>query len=279
MYAICEEMQPITGRGVGYKLFTAGKIPSMSIIKNASGTKTDPMKRVYRLLKEAREEEIIPWPWIVEEGRSLEIKPSWSNPEQFLKSAVRQYRRDLWDQQPERVEVWSEKGTVRGVLAPVLNQYGVGFRVMRGFTSATTVRDVAKDYDGRDLNVIYVGDYDPSGLYMSEVDLPRRLAEYGGDHVFLYRAALLREDCDGLPSFPVSSKKKDPRYRWWTDRCYGADCWELDAMNPNDLRDVVEVEIKRWIEPEEWERCAAIHDAEVASLMNVPKMYAKRART
>ena len=48
MYEIAEASQPITGRGVGYKLFTEGKIPSMS---------RPNMQRVYRLLKEARERE------------------------------------------------------------------------------------------------------------------------------------------------------------------------------------------------------------------------------
>ena len=47
------------------------------------------------------------------------------------------YRRDFWDQQPHRVQVWSEKGTVRGVLAPVLDHYAVGFLPVHGFSSAT----------------------------------------------------------------------------------------------------------------------------------------------
>ena len=89
--------------------------------------------------------------------------------------------------------MWSEKGTVRGVLAPVLDEYGVGFRVMHGFSSATTVHDVAQDDDGRPLIVLYVGDYDPSGMYMSEHDLPDRLEKYGGDHVQLKRIALTAE--------------------------------------------------------------------------------------
>ena len=58
-----EAAHPITGRGVGYKLFTTGLIPSMS---------TADMQRVYRLLKEARERGIIPWGWIVDESRALE---------------------------------------------------------------------------------------------------------------------------------------------------------------------------------------------------------------
>ena len=63
MYAKAEAAQPITGRGVGYKLFAAGLIPSMA---------TNEMQRVYRLLKEARERGDIPWEWIVDETRSLE---------------------------------------------------------------------------------------------------------------------------------------------------------------------------------------------------------------
>ena len=63
MYAIGETAQPITGRGIGYKLFAAGLIPSMARRE---------MQRVYRLLTEARERGIIPWDWIVDETRELE---------------------------------------------------------------------------------------------------------------------------------------------------------------------------------------------------------------
>ena len=59
--------------------------------------------------------------------------------------------------------------------APVLDDYGLGFRVMHGFSSATVVHDIADDYDDRPLTALYVGDWDPSGLYMSERDLPDRL--------------------------------------------------------------------------------------------------------
>ena len=38
---------------------------------------------------------------------------------------------------------------MRGVLEPVLDHYAVGFRVMHGFSSATTVHDIAEDDDGR----------------------------------------------------------------------------------------------------------------------------------
>ena len=259
MYAAAEAAQPITGRGVGYKLFTRGLIPSMA---------RSEMQRVYRLLREAREQGVIPWEWIVDETREFERCSVWDDPQEFAATVSRAYRRDFWTQQPVRVEVWSEKGTVRGVLQPILDKYAVGFRVMHGFSGATTIHDVAEDDDGRDLIVLYVGDYDPSGLYMSEHDLPDRLTKYGGDHVALERIALTRKQTDGLPPFPASDKRKDPRHKWFV-RHFGDRCWELDALDPNDLRARVEEAIRAEIEPIAWERCDLVNQAEQELLQTI----------
>src|SRR5258707_15649900 len=127
MYAIAEAAHPITGRGVGYKLFT--RVPPL-----IASMATNEMQRVYRLLKVAREQGDIPWEWIVDETRSLEQVSTWADPEAYARCVARSYRRDFWNQQPVRCEVRSEKGTVRGVLGPVLDHYAVGFRVMHGFS-------------------------------------------------------------------------------------------------------------------------------------------------
>jgi len=259
MHAITKAAQPITGRGVGYKLFTANLIQSMA---------TTAMQRVYRLLRIAREQGIIPWSWIVDETRELERVATWSDPEEYAECVARSYRRDFWDQQPHRVQVWSEKGTIRGVLAPVLDNYAVGFLPVHGFSSATAAHDIAEDDDGRNLIVLYVGDLDPSGMYMSEEDLPARFAKYDGGHIKLRRIALTRKQVRGLPSFPASDKRKDPRYRWFVEN-YGDRCWELDAQDPNALRDCVEREIVRLIEPVAWHRCTIVNQAERQSLKSI----------
>ena len=190
-----------------------------------------------------------------------------------MHSVGRQYRRDLWQTQPCIVEVWSEKGTVRGVLAPILDKYGVGFRVMHGFASATAVYDAAQEGDeGQPLVALYVGDYDPSGMFMSEEDLPTRLDQYGGEHVEFERVALTRIDTIGLQSFPAADKgpnKKgkggDKRYKWFVER-FGHECWELDAMDPNDLRERVEAAILANLDGDEWHRVSALNVAEQDSL-------------
>jgi len=252
-------IQPVTGRGVGYKLFTAGQIASMA---------TNEMQRVYRLLKYAREQGILPWEWIVDETREIERVPTWANPQEYAECVARSYRRDFWDQQPVRVIVVSEKGTVRGVLKPVLDAYGVGFLAVHGFSSATMAYNLAQDDDGRDLIILYVGDFDPSGMFMSEQDLPNRFDKYDGDHIRVRRIALTQYQASDLPSFPVTDKRKDPRYRWFVEN-HGDQCWELDAMDPNDLREIVTEAIQEQIEPDAWERCDRINRAERESLKTI----------
>jgi hypothetical protein len=263
MSEIIENVQPITGRGVGYRLFVKRLIPS---------TKTLEMKRVYRLLKEARERGMISWDWIVDESRSLEKTESWNNPEEFAQAMINGYRREYWNQQPVRVQVWSEKGTVRGLLRPVLDEFGVGFRVVHGFASATVVHDEAAYNDGRNLVVLYLGDWDPSGMCMSEHDLPERLKEYDGHHVKVKRVALIQNQLRELPSFPAADKVKDSRYSWFV-RNYGHECWELDTLDPNLLRQCVREQIEALIEPHAWARCKNTERAEHDSLRSVMKNW------
>jgi hypothetical protein len=261
--AILAEIQPATVRAVCYRLFVAGLIDSMEK-RNTS--------RVSVQLTWAREQGIIPWGWIVDETREAERVAAWDDPEQFAKQVSRQYRRDNWTQQDSVIEVWSEKGTMRGTLAPVLSEYGVTFRVMHGFTSATTAYDVAQMIEGEDRAVVilYVGDWDPSGLFMSEEDLPNRLREYGAEPAEFRRLALTESDIRDpkLPSFHAADKRKDPRYRWFVSR-FGVRCWELDALSPVVLRDRLEAAIRAEIDWSEWDRCQVAEQAETASLRNV----------
>jgi hypothetical protein len=133
--AILAEIQPATVRAVCYRLFVAGLIPSMA---------KKHTNRVSKLLTEARKEGSlsapwrIPWDWIVDETREPERVSSWANPQAFMSTVKRAYRKDFWALQPRRVEVWSEKGTVRGTVAPVLDEYGVTFRTAISRSSRCT---------------------------------------------------------------------------------------------------------------------------------------------
>jgi len=66
----------------------------------------------------------------------------------------------------------------------------------------------------------------------------------------------------------------DPRYKWFVTN-YGHDCWELDAMDPNDLRNCVEAAIKELIEPVAWARCELVNAAEKENIHNFLGTYKK----
>lgn len=264
--SILREIQPATVRAVCYRLFVAGLIADMS--KSSTN-------RVGTQLVYARENGLIDWRWIVDETRGGERVGLWSSPNEIIDAAVRGYRRDYWQEQPKRVEVWSEKGTVRGTLAPVLEEYGVTFRVMHGYGSATALYDMAAESNRSDrpMTALYCGDWDCSGLHMSEVDLPARLARYGGTAA-VERIALTA--CDvvpgaDLPSFDAITKKGDSRYVWYVER-YGNSCWELDALSPVTLRERVESAIVALIDAESWNHALMVERAETESM----RLFAER---
>jgi hypothetical protein len=308
-------IHPATVRAVCYQLFTRGLIASMA--------KTE-TNRVGQQLTDARFRGWIPDDWIVDETREAECLPSWATPDAYVETVRNSYRKDHWALQPRHVEVWSEKGTVRGTLAPVLQQYGVTFRVMHGFTSTTNISVVTQERLRlrRPFMALYVGDFDPSGLYMSEEDLPERLdahwhrrigiealkranphldgqMDYGRWHAYtpatlqaLGETRLWHERVDDLPSltverialteadvvdgqllsYDVTDKQGDPRYEWYVQmygNAVGRRAWELDAMNPNDLRARVEHAIASHLNHDMWARSTANETVEAESLRTV----------
>jgi hypothetical protein len=271
--SIVNERAPLTVRGVGYALFVRSLIPSMELSHT---------HRVSRIMTAMREEGTLDWTKIVDGSRPVDRVSTWTDPNEIIKAAVRGYRRDYWQDQPVVVEVWSEKSTVQGILQPVLDEFGITFRLMRGFSSFTVVKQAAVDSMdiaafGKRLFVLYIGDWDPSGLWMSEKDLPDRLVRYGGD-VELLRIALLQSDTTDLPSFavkqgnPRTGEKGDPRAKWFVQN-YGRRCWELDAMDPNALRARVEMHIEAHIDRDLWARALKIEKAEIASMQDFQKAW------
>ena len=267
-----EENQPVTVRGCCYHLFTRKLIESMAKKHTAE---------VSRILVNAREDGDIPWEWIVDETRDLEGGGGWDSLEEFGEAMLSGYRKNRWLDQDTRVELWSEKGTVRGLLAPIIDRYQIPFRVMHGYSSATSVKDVSDVIestvaDSKDFVALYCGDWDPSGLDMSERDLPKRLEAYGdGADFTLRRIALIEDDLDELPSFPLESKKDDPRFPWYRETYDPDVCWELDAMSPVDLRERVEDEILSYIDQKLWQRADMVEQAERKSI----KQFADTLKT
>ena len=257
--ALLADQHPATVRGICYQLFGRKLIPDMS--KNSTA-------KVSRILVQARERGIIPWSHIVDETRPVRLRPSWHDPDRYMQTVARGYRKDRWADQPRRVLVVSEKGTVGGVLRPVTDRYGVPFAVYRGFGSATALHDLAERSmsDARLLVILYVGDHDPSGRFMSDVDLEQRIDRYHGV-AYIERVAVDEGQIEqhGLLTFPAGDKTDDARHPWFVMH-HGDTCCELDALSPNTLRDLVEDAILFHLDQDRWDRAEAVEAVEMTSL-------------
>lgn len=263
---ILQEIQPASVRAVCYPLFNVYRlIPDMS--KNSTN-------KVSKQLLWAREQGIIPWKWIVDETRAPEGNPGWDEPEAFAAQVQHAYQRNTWAEQRHLVLVVSEKGTVRGTIRPITDKYHVQFFALHGYSSGTAAHDLAELSrelpEDKTFTILYVGDYDPSGMQMSEVDLPTRLNERYGGRAEIRRIALTRADVESgnIPSFPVDSKVKDPRFKWWHRQGYGNQCWELDALSPVVLRQRVEEHLLTLIDDRHaWNRAIHVQEVERDSMV------------
>jgi hypothetical protein len=282
MVEIAAEIQPCGVRALAYQLFNRKLIPSME---------TKHTKKVSNWSVIAREEGRMPWDWITDATRAEQRVATWANPAAYARDVQYSYRRNKWLDQPTHVSVWSEKATVEGTIRPVLERYEVPFQVLHGWSGATPVWDAAQANLDRhqDTLILYIGDYDPSGMYMSEVDLPQRLARYSSDtpadrdidlgwarrqlaesRMEIRRIALTKADTEALgpaTRFPASDKagnsekKGDSRYPWFV-RNHGQWCWELDALSPAVLRDRLEEAIVDELDEESWDRYSGVEEAE-----------------
>lgn len=174
MFILLEQINPATVRGVCYQLFVKKLIESMGRLNT---------NNISRLLRIGRERGDIPWHWIVDETRETEHISKWNSLGDFGETVVRGYRRNFWEHQDSWVKVVSEKATIGGVVRPVLHEFAVDFQVMHGYGSTTKLHEIAEEslIGERTLEILYIGDFDPSGMHISEVDLPGRVSKYGGD--------------------------------------------------------------------------------------------------
>lgn len=254
LYEISEAIHPHSVRAAAYQLFRPYRlIPDMS--KGSTN-------KVSGLLVQMREDGVIPWYWVTDESRVFERYRDFGNPAIFLRYLASAYRSDWWEDQERLVIAVAEKATIAGVARPALIPYRVPFLVVHGNSSATAIRDLAQlnRRDGRPMTVLYLGDWDCAGVFMSIEDLPNRLFDYGATDVEVVRVGVHLEQISEMDALFSAQDQLDERLRelekkgkttdafavrlqTFIDQ-YGPDCAELDALDPRVLREALTTKIE-----------------------------------
>ncbi|MCI0390323.1 MAG: hypothetical protein MOB07_16355 [Acidobacteria bacterium] len=151
--------------------------------------KTQSYKRLGSILNDARYAGLVDWSALEDRTRNLTGLSHWDDPSDIIESAASSFALDKWEGQSYRPEIWVEKEALAGVVQRAANNNDLSYLSCRGYMSASEMYEAAQRIRGRRRDhgqqtvIVYLGDHDPSGLDMSEGDIPKRfeifLEKYG----------------------------------------------------------------------------------------------------
>jgi hypothetical protein len=246
----------LTIRQIYYRLVAAGMIPN----------KRSAYNQLSKTLVKARENGEVDDTRIEDRARGvLKTENTYRSPETFvatirnwIKNQIAElYFRDLWSDQGHHVEVWVEKDA----LSRVIQQSAAPLRVTvcpsRGYSSYTYIKRMAveerfMEWDpNQPIIILDFRDHDPSGLQMTE-DLEKRFGKYGGGlDIEIKRIALTIDQVKEYDLIPNPTKMADPRSPGYVAQ-FGNECWELDAIEPNELQRIVREAVEEHIDMDAW---------------------------
>lgn len=242
---------PVTVRQLFYRLVSLGLIPKTEAAYD---------RTVVRLCKEMRLDGDLPWWCIADNSRWMRKPDTYDGVSSFLATAAASYRRALWEQGDEYVEVWLEKEALSGVLHPLTAEWDVPLMVTRGYPSLTFLHEAAGELVLRDqdVTIYYLGDFDPSGL-----DIPRnveeRLWEFGADISRFERLAVTEQQITdwSLQTRPTKRSQKN-----YLAVGFSGDSVEVDAIPPAQLVELVEQAILSHVDEEAVEKLREVEASE-----------------
>lgn len=228
--------------------------------------------RLGETLNEGRLCGLVDWHAIVDRTRYLRSHPGWDDPQEILQGAAGGYVRDHWVGQARRVEVWIEKDALVGVIQPVCDEWQVPYFSCRGYTSQSEMWSAAQRFrrraaDGQETRVLHLGDHDPSGMDMSR-DIEDRIRLFMGrqEESFAFtRIALTTAQVQEYGPPPNPAKLTDSRAAGYLD-AYGEESWELDALEPRVLANLIQAEVEAELDSAVWDEQVAREERERGQL-------------
>lgn len=209
------------------------------------------------LISDARLAGLIDWDAIEDRTRFLRGHRTYNSPSQAVDELAQQYRIDMWRDQSIRVEVWIEKDALLGVIERICSEYDVNYFACRGYASQSELYAAGQRMKRRWLHeqqttlVLHLGDHDPSGIDMTRDNEDRLLMFSGHASIEVHRIALNMDQVEQYDPPPNPTKLTDSRSNEYIER-FGEECWELDALSPKVIEDVLREHIVGAIDERIW---------------------------
>jgi hypothetical protein len=249
LLAIVDDGRPMTVRQVFYQATVRGLVAKVETS----------YAKVQNDLTLMRRDGVLPYDWIADNTRWQRKPHTFDSVEDALNETARFYRKNLWADADCYVEIWLEKDALSGVVLPVTSIYDVPLMVARGYASLSFLHSAAEYINALDIpaHIYHLGDYDPSGVNAGEkIEETLREMAPAADITF-ERLAVTPEQIAAwdLPTRPT--KASDTRAKGFGDISV-----ELDAIEPNRLREIVQRATERHLPPRQFKVLKAAEESE-----------------
>jgi hypothetical protein len=240
-------------KGQGFDL-TLRQLYYQMVARDVIDNTQQSYKRLGTVLNDARLAGMIDWDDITDRTRMLRGVQHWNNPAEIIRSASTSYQVDKWADQKYRVEVWVEKDALVGVIGSACASLDVDYFSCRGYTSSSEMWIASQRLQGYASAgqvpvILHFGDHDPSGRDMTRDIIDRLKLFMGG--VDVNRLALNMNQIEQYKPPPNPAKITDSRAVAYIKE-FGNDSWELDALEPAVLVDLVKTNVMAVREEDKW---------------------------
>lgn len=241
--------------------------------KTDSGTNNG-YGKVQRRLVALRREGRIPYSWITDMSRSGYFVDTFASAADFIRRQAGLYRADLWADCDYHIEVWVESRSIASILLDLCQEMAVSLYPCSGFTSISFVHAASEYLNyvidcGKQPVVLYFGDYDPSGVLISDALRAEYKRHVKGEIIFdrlgVNEEQILQYD---LPTKP--RKKKDNRAQQVKETV------EAEAMPAGIVRELTRQRIEAYLPEHALDVVRTAEESEREFLLNLANQLAWR---
>jgi hypothetical protein len=232
--------------------------------------------RLGNIISSGRLAGLIDWNAITDRTRNLEKPAYWASPQELIEIAADQFNIDMWARQHTYTEVWVEKEAMAGIIERACRPFDVPWFCCRGYTSQSEMWEAAmrlerkRNTRSRNLKIIHLGDHDPSGMDMTR-DIEDRMITFGVK-VRVHRIALNMDQVEEHNPPPNPAKQTDARFEAYQEQ-FGTESWELDALQPQVLNDLITAAIRSDLDQAQWDTDAAGREKQRTELLAAARYW------
>jgi hypothetical protein len=261
----------------GYSL-TLRQVYYQMVARNIIANNERSYKNLGSLINDARLAGLIDWDSIEDRTRSLKGRRQYKNPAEAIKLAAYTYHIDYWKGQENYVEVWVEKDALVNIVGQICHKYDVDYFSCRGYVSQSEMWSAAQRLkrrrkEGKNVVLLHLGDHDPSGIDMSR-DIQDRNELFRHYGLEFKRLALNMNQIEEYNPPPNPAKLTDTRATGYIDR-FGTDSWELDALEPQVISDLIEENIIIYRDEDAYEQVKEQEEEEKDLLIDIANNWEK----